>query len=33
MCLGILNRLRVAHECDRQTYGQTDRTAVSNGVV
>jgi len=26
----ILNRLGVNHECDGQTDGRTDRTAVSN---
>jgi len=29
----ILNRLGVAHKCDRQTRGQTDRTVVSNIMV
>ena len=29
----FLNRLGVAHECDMQTDGRTDRTAVSNSAV
>jgi len=33
MRFDMLNRLGVDHECDGQTDGRTDRTAVSNSTV